>query len=533
MFKCNWRVVFPLSFLILHSAVTVSHAQTATVLAKAVPDECWSGCGMPYTAASANGMCPADTTPRRNQAYVWGLAQWKQNVWIGTGANIAGIGQTAGDGLQECQFEYGDSPDTPINVLEGGLSQYPGVPAPLRPYLGDWRPPQVWIYDTNTGAQTNVTPNDPLINQTLGLRAAGINNGVVILAGPGRIGVTVNMFAFDADTKQYLGSRSFMRYSNIRKFVAAQGAVYTGVQTLDGGGAILRWSGSRTNPFSFTTVGIVDNDAVNLAEHEGRLFVATWRPSTLSSSVGILFDTNRPPAGIWMSPPIPAGGLTLAHAVLWTKVWEVTDYEVDELIASTQGVGDLASYAGYLYWGHMNPPWSVYSTFVNTYGRPQDAGETRKNLSRAIPIFRGRNFGSNPEIQLLYGEKQLPKYNGSTWNLVDNNLGGATPLFGAAGFGVPTNVYTWTMAVFQGKLAVGTLDAGFGANSSQDPGADLWVFPDGQSQAVAWTKDGFGHPETVMGVRNMVPSKNMLFVGTSSRANLSPDGGWKLIGIKP
>jgi len=529
MIKCNWRVVFPLSLLILHSAATVSHARTVTVLAKAVPDECWNGCGMPYIAASANGRCPTGTTPKRNQAYVWGLVQWKQNLWIGTGANIAGIGQTAGSGLQECEYAN-DSAGKPINVLEGGLSQYPGIPAPLRPYLGDWRPPQLWIYDITTRKQTNVTPNDPRINETLGLRAAGTANGVVILAGPGRIGVSVNMFAFDAETKQYLGSKTFPQYSNIRKFVSAQGAVYTGVQTLDGGGAILRWTGSRANPFSFTTVGIVDNDAVNLAEHEGRLFVATWRPSTLSSSVGSFFGTDRPPAGIWMSPPIPAGGLKLAHSALWTKVWEVTDYEVDAVVASTQGVGDLASYAGYLYWGHMNPPWSVYSTFVNTYGEPANPSETRENLNRAIPIFRGRNFGSSPEIQLLYGERKLPKYNGSTWNLVDNNLGGATPRFGAAGFGVPTNVYTWTMAVFQGKLAVGTLDS---ASNDASTGADLWVFPNGNSKAIAWTKNGFSHPDTVMGVRTMVPSKDMLFVGTSSRANLSPDGGWKLIGIKP
>src|SRR5690606_37670528 len=101
-------------------------------------------------------------------------------------------------------------------VLEGGLSQYPGIPALLRPFLGDWRPPQVWIYDTVTGQQTNATPNDPLINETLGLRSVGVSNGLVILAGPGRLGVTVNMFAFDADASppKYLGSRSFIRYSN-------------------------------------------------------------------------------------------------------------------------------------------------------------------------------------------------------------------------------------------------------------------------------------------------------------------------------
>ncbi|BBA36091.1 uncharacterized protein sS8_4161 [Methylocaldum marinum] len=531
MIKCCWRVIFPVTFLVLQSAATVAEAESTTVLAKAVVDECWNGCGMPYIAASANGACPSDTLPKRNQAYVWGLTRWNQNVWIGTGPNIAGIASTVGGGTQECALTY-DPSGRLINVLEGGLSQYPGVPEPLRGFLGDWRTPQVWIYDTETKTRTNVTPNDSLINQTLGLRAAGAANGVILLAGPGRLGVSVNMFAFDAETKEYLGSRSFARYANIRKFVPWQGVVYTGVQTLVGSGEILRWSGTRADPFSFTTVGIVDNDAVNLAVHEERLFVATWRPSTMSSSVGILFDTDNPPAGIWMSPPIPAGGLRVFHAGLWTKVWEVTNYEVDDLIASTQGVGDLASFAGYLYWGHMNPPWSVYNTFVNAYGEPANPEETRKNLWRAIPIFRGRNFASSPEIELLYGETQLPKYDGNAWQTVNNRLGGATPRFGASGFDVPTNVYTWTMAVFDGRLWVGTLDSDFAGISSTDPGADLWVFPDGNSKAEAWTVDGFGHPETA-GVRTMIPSNDTLFVGTSSRANLSPDGGWKLIGIKP
>src|SRR5690606_7318300 len=115
-------------------------------------------------------------------------------------------------------------------------------------------------------------------------------------------------------------------------------------------------------------------------------------------------------------------------------------------------------------------------------------------------------------------------YNGTTqtWEIVPNKLGGVSPLYGGAGFDVPTNVYTWTMAVFDGKLFVGTLDSGINGEPTEHPGADLWVFKNGRSKAEAWTKTGFGHPDTVMGVRTMVPSEDTLFVGTSSRANLSP-----------
>jgi hypothetical protein len=514
-------------------------------LAKAVPDECWNGCGMPYIPAS-NGMCPADTLPKRNQAYAWGLAQWGKDVWIGTVANVAGIAAGAaaagsstlppGSGGTTGDCQYIGSLDNPINVSEGSLSQYPGVPEVLRPFLGDWRPPQVWLYDSNKKVQTDMTPADSRIDTTLGLRAAGVADDVVIFAGPRRTQIGVNLFAFDAKTKTYLGSTTLWQYSSIRKFVVAGGKLYTGVQTPDGRGQVLRWTGNKQQPFRFQVVGSLDNDAANLAEHEGRLYVATWRPdSSLSGVAGISFG-ERPQAGIWMSPPIPEGGLRTIDAFRWTKVWEISDYEPDEVVALGQGgVGDLASFGGYLYWGHMARPWGAYAEFVKVYGEPTNPDEVLLNVHRAIPIFRGRNFHKTPEIELLYGEERLPKYNGATWSLVNNNLGGAAPLFGPAGFGVPTNAYTWTMAVFRSKLYVGTLDtAGILGNSPDlTPGADLWVFADKNSAATPVTLDGFGHPQTVYGVRTMVPSANTLFVGTAGAANLSPDGGWKLIGITP
>jgi len=501
---------------------------------------------MPYIPASANGMCPADTIPKRNYAYAWGLAQWGKDIWIGTVANVAGLAAGAaaiagsslpgglGGTTGDCQ--YIGPPDNPINVSEGSLSQYPGVPEPLRPFLGDWRPPQVWLYNRDTKIQTNVTPADPLINGTLGLRAAGAADDVVILAGPRRLQVGVNLFAFDALTKKYLGSTTLWQYSSIRKFVVARGELYTGVQMPDGRGQVLRWTGNKEQPFQFQVVGYLDNDAANLAEHEGRLYVATWRPdASLSGVAGTPFG-DRPQAGIWMSPPIPDSGLRTIDALRWKKVWEISDYEPDEVVALGQGgVGDLASFDGYLYWGHMARPWGAYAEFVKVYGEPENPDEVQRNVHRAIPIFRGRNFDNTPDIELLYGEKQLPKFNGATWSLADNNLGGATPLFGPAGFGVPTNAYTWTMAVFRGKLYVGTLDTAgiLDDDSGSTPGADVWVFADKHSAATSVTADGFGHPQSVYGVRTMASSADTLFVGTAGAANLSPDGGWKLIGITP
>ena len=46
----------------------------------------------------------------------------------------------------------------------------------------------------------------------------------------------------------------------------------------------------------------MDGDAAELALHEGRLFVSTWP------------DVGASLSGLWMSPPLPSGGLTAAHA---------------------------------------------------------------------------------------------------------------------------------------------------------------------------------------------------------------------------
>lgn len=546
MIKSIWRFkwLFIVPFFLLFSLILHApsvNAQTATLVAGAQPDECWSGCGGTYQAYQ-EGQCTG--TPKRNQAYLWGLAKWGNDIWIGTGANIAVIGQTAGDflsgGQQECKFE--GPKDNPSNVIEGALSTYPGVPMLLRGQLGDWRPPQAWVYNLDTKQQTNVTPNDPLINKTLGLRAAGAANGIVILAGPRRVGLGLNMFAFayNADgTYQYLGSKSYTQYSSIRKFVLAKGKLYTGIQTTEGKGVVLRWTGTRSNPFSFALVGRLDNDPANLVEHDGRLFAATWSPSDQSSLAGTIFPvTTASIAGIWMSPPIPTNGLNALHARQWTKVWQVTDYEPDPVIATTQGVGDLASFDGYLYWGTMNPSWPAGDAIMQAYGMDTTdealKDEVREKAARAIAIFRGFK-ADDPQPKLLYGEKQLQVYDGTNWVPTNNNMGGVEPLNGdhSSGFGVPTNVYTWTMAVFQNRLCVGTLDSRVGNINPANPGGDLWYFNSGDSKANAFTKNGFGNPLTVAGIRTMISDEvDGLFVGTSSKANIHPEGGWKLFQIK-
>ena len=124
------------------------------------------------------------------------------------------------------------------------------------------------MYDLKTGVNTNVTPEDPLILETLGLVPAGSANGVVLLAGPSLYGLGINVFAFNASTGAYLGSKALLQYADIRSWAAYTPApvngvaqptqLYAGVanNTTAGTGSVLRWTGSVSSPFSFAVVGI-------------------------------------------------------------------------------------------------------------------------------------------------------------------------------------------------------------------------------------------------------------------------------------
>ncbi len=132
------------------------------------------------------------------------------------------------------------------------------------------------------------------------------------------------MFAFEADTGALIGHTTLVGYSNIRKWFTYDGGLYTGVgasSSLGGGGRVLRWNGPA-DPLGFTEVGKTGSEIAELVVHEGRLFGASW-PQHGAVEV---------PAGLYMSPPIPAGGLP-ASTDLWEMVWQATDYDPDPVTA--------------------------------------------------------------------------------------------------------------------------------------------------------------------------------------------------------
>jgi hypothetical protein len=547
-----------------------------TLLAKAAPDECFAGVGLPYPA----GPPCAEGQPKVNQSYLWGITRAGHRLWFGTGANVNCM--TSGRNLRNTNPNLNDD-----WVCEYGQSQIakrnPGLP----PTLGDHRPPRIYTYDTRHDRLTEKTeeiraasPADAnRLTTTAGIRAAGSHRGVALLGGPA-LGESINLFAFDTDTGRYLGSVNLPEYGNIRHFVVADDALYAGVGVgANGGdrGHVLRWAGDRRDPFRFIRVANLPAQAADLTVHDGRIFVTTWP----GSGEDAVTDGEATPttgiAAVWMSPKLAEGerGLNPVDADRWRQVWQVATYEPDPVVARTYALGGLASYGGYLYWGTMHVPLKASVVHLTTYP-PADAAQrqlTVRATQRAIAIFRGRDFGgARQRVELLYGAAELPAYdptaNGGTgaWSMTPT---GYTPKHGSSGMGNPYNNYTWKMIVSGGKLFVGTMDwsyisknlgrqtahrLGLPASTadefddmsllSDDPlppahhGADLYIL-DTSGRATPVDTTGVGN-HLNYGIRNMVTDESNLYLGMANPMNLRtdphdgvPEGGWELIRLRP
>ena len=540
-------------------------------LAKAQPDECFYGIGDPQNQFNPNGIscsaCEASGGQGKvNQAYVWGMAKGARHLWWGTGPNVhclvigGFLGSTGPVQTDSYVCEFNDSKFSP----------------PLPAALGDFRPPKMYKYHLDSHKQKDITPSHPLVQTTLGIRSAGYSQEITFFAGPNLLG-GLNFFAFDAISGSFLGAEKISAYSNIRKWKEHNGVLYTAVGNSTGGGSVLRWTGDKTNPFQFEKVGDLDGQGAELEVHEGRLFVTTW-PGGIGSPA-----TPGVTASLYMSPPIPSGGLTSTHSASWTKVWNVgDDYEPDSVTASTYGGGALASFDGYLFWGTMHVPFLSTVAHFNAYGIPSTPDSLIAAVLgtyRAISIFKGKDFGNTPDISLVYGSPIFPVYDELTGWDIEPNKKSEFPKLGLPGFGNPFNNYTWTMGVYQGKLYVGTMDFsyllfgdldlgspltvpfalmdGMGKKEMSmveeamltiedlfDPrrfvGADLWKFDDAHTRAFPESFAGVGNNSSY-GIRSMIADDDDgLILGMANPMNLlacdditkainNGLGGWAII----
>ena len=492
-----------------HTAPAASQA-TTTLIAKAQPDECFAGIGVPYPAGPP---CPAGSTPKVNGSYIWSMVEPPGAVWFGT------IHNTICTAAAESSTTNPTPTQSTSHVCEYASSTYKSS---CLPRFRDQRPPHIYRYDINAGTLVDKSPlSDSRLKTAIGIRFGARNNGVILFGGPDCARFGVDMFAFDETTGAYLGSTS-LSYADLRRSVVVGGVLYVGVKTTTGGGAVLRWTGDKKRPFQFTQVGTLEAEVSELAEYQGRIVAGTW-PNLPNYTTG-----NGPHAALFLSPAIPSGGLTSSNAGQWTKVWSIDNYDPDYLTASKNGIGTMREFGGYLYFGTMQqgPATTIHE---NVYGT-DTTGFRSTGSNRPIAIFRASNLGSgNLQVQLLYGETLLwVEKPANVWTQVDNIMH-ATPLYGASGFGNTRNWYEWSMASFDGHLYVGTLDY---------RGADLWEFPDTDSAAVPITQDGFGNT-TNYGIRSMSADAGGIWIGTANGSNLRTDpanpplGGWELIRLTP
>jgi hypothetical protein len=529
-----------------------------TLLGQALANECFAGIGIDYPPINPDGTCPTGK-PKTNESYIWGLTEESGKLWFGTMANTG------------CILDGLDSGVPGVNALfvcEFGESQYartfPSIPASL----GDWRPPSIYSYDLATNTLEKRQIADQRIQNTLGFRGAGSIDNIAFLGGQSMAGNTANLFAFRADNGKYLGSCSLGQYNYVRKWAVVDGVLYLGAGSPTHG-AILRWNGSASSfpgnfCAQFSEVGTLTADAANVtlyvdAQGQNRLAASTVAihatgdnsavASPASAQANVLpskrsLATAPPPGsgagvGVWISPPIPAGGLTPADASKWRQIWGPQQYDPDTIVGQYgYSGGAVQYYQGWLYWGtiHLQNNAAIRVTQKCTqpfcFGVPTTPEETealRDGVYRTASLWRGRNL-ENPqtrEIQLLYGETQLPACCSApkTFSMQPT---GWTPLFGPSGFGNTANEYMWQMTVFDNRLFVGTYDASI-LQGIPGVGADLWRFDSADTPAINENYTGLGDPLNY-GVRALVTldDQSGVIAGMADPFNLQPGGGWEL-----
>lgn len=614
------------------------------VRAKASPDECWNGMGLNARWQFINPTtgCGPTQTPKVDQGYIWGQTLVGNQIFFGTFANAECLGYAPNNS---------NPPPVLINnywACEFTNSAYANTHGgPLPPALGDDRPPRMYIYDIPTKTIRDITPKlpaaaaptlcpvtgndaictDPLWNTMVGVRSATsytepatgktyvIVSGQALINGPSQN--AVNFYIWGITENRWVAKYQYVGYADIRHWLNYQGVLYAAAfKPTPNGGSLLRYAGSLatvpnpanpqtnggstiascgtsfTNPpaptgncIKFQDVGDFDTPASEVVvaptgtTDAGRIFIGTWPP------VGP--NPNNLVGGIYMSPVVPAGGLTTDYAPQWTKVWNAGNYDPDPTIKQTYGMGGMAFYNGYLYWGTLNPTLSGVNRIFNLYGKPSDPNTVVTDglkANRTSVLFRAQNFSTGtPSIDLLYGETQLPVYtpaNNTTnpptpesWTLMPNNVPsgscttacGTPALYGQSGFNNIWTNYIWGMSVINSRLYVGTMSweflAAANANQSSTPlptlatpqpshfGASLLYFPDTTHGAIPVSTNGLGNFLNY-GVRNIIPySPTSFFIGTANPMNLATygttnvvgaacnvaqcRGGWELIEINP
>jgi hypothetical protein len=545
------------------------------LVAAAQPDECFQSIGGPRPAPP----CAAGFQPKWNSQYAWGYARSGDFTYFGTGVGPCGAPSAlTGVVYQPWQAEE--------EVCEMGMGPSAAL---LGPANGDNRTPKIYRINANTDQIEDITPQDADTQNLLGLAWVGIRGGAALgIAGdrdvvflgeqvvrPNTAGAIqgIALFAFDGATGQYLGNSGILsQYAGFREGATVNGDLYIAVRLAGGaavgaGGAVLKWTGDKTNPFQFDVVGgPFPNDIGYINVHNGQLVLSGWNNVVGRTPIGPIWGGG--PAPVRMSPVVPQGGLTTATAdpSNWPVIFDWGQYDPDPILAKTIFWGDAVSWKGNLYIGSYenSGPISLAGALWNQVGRPTSDLAKIADLtqaSRPATVFEIKNPGQpNQQVSLLYGEALLPVFDQTTgrWTVRPNNLH-QVPRLGPSGFtGNPLNIYNWNWVVLGDRLYMATADinnpgtfvpmatqifdlgpvgqavtdASLRVNFALQGGGDLWRLDSPNTPAVPEDTRGFGN-QLNFGLRFITvhESQGFFYGGTAGAYNLKK--GWQVIKFTP
>lgn len=479
-----------------------------------------------------------------NGSYVWGLTQSDNKIYWGTINNL--LCQAA---LMTGANEASNPLLTPYQTTCWVCENEKGINGDVLGKAGDMLPPRVFVYDPSDGTVRDITPDTTAAATCTGFRSAGSHNGVVFVGGPDMVhGLT--LFAYDSENDRFLGASHLetisddnLEITNIRKWKVIEGVLYCGIKYKRGdeeGGAVLRWNGDKKDPFNFQIIAYTEGEASELEYHNGRIYIGGWPAGTA-------------PAGVYRSPLIPSGGFTAADIATWETVWRYSSYENEPFCQATAGIGGFKSYKGQLYWGMLYANWSYPMLLPSVYGLKTEEQMMQGFLGalRSATLFRATDFSTPDEVELLYGEEQLPQYNTKTkkWKLRKNGMG-VKPKWGRSGMGNLFTNYIWSMEVYNDRLYVGTMDmsnlirpavkslmpsyislVGWFALDESKYGYELLVIDDPETAPVLLTDNGMDNA-AAYGLRNMLVYDDYMYIGTANPLNLDENGGWQLLTLK-
>lgn len=541
-------------------------------------DGCFYGIGDERNTYDPHGIdCEECKTnggkPKANGSYVWGMVSDGQKLYWSTNNNylcMPGYGQIATGGSNGtvenscwvCEYQKGQRAKE-LAAIDPSMAKY-----------GDIEPPRVFSYDPKTGTAFDITPEDGSLKFSQGLRSAAYHNGVVFFGGPNFTGgadaqqsSSATFLAYSPEKGKFIGSSSLSSVSgctitNVRRWIVIDNVLYCGVGLIkDGkaGGGIMRWNGSVDDPFNFEIVGYTPAEAAEIEYHNGHIYIGGWPITSFGGA-------TKTASALYKSPEIPAGGFTAANATTWPKVWEYTAYETNPTAVGSTYFSVMKSFKGRLYWGMFSGTYATIYTALRKFGTLKSAEAIAYALGsmRATTLFSAEDLdGDNSKVAMLYGESQLPVYDSQTgiWS-IENNGSSYKPVWGRSGYGNMFTCYTWSMAKYNDKLFVGTMDMSDlidpalegsladGTNDNQEEtkrfleiikklfnvdsskyGYECVMISDQETEPEYVTDNGFGNP-AAYAIRNMEVCDGKMFIGTANPLNLHEQGGWQILSLE-